>query len=54
MIERAAALGIPPRAVEVRIDRTGGGFRMEARYVVRLDLAVYVVDLHFRAGSGAR
>jgi hypothetical protein len=50
----AASLGIRLRQDEVRIDRTGGRFRVEAKYVVRVDIPVYTVDLHFRAASGAK
>ncbi len=52
--DRAARLGIRLKPEEVRIDRGAGGLRIEARYIVRVDLPVYTVDLHFRAGSGAR
>lgn len=52
--DKAAQLGIPLRPEQVRVDRTGGSLRIEARYIVRIDLPVYTVDLHFHAGSGAR
>ena len=52
--DKAAQLGIPLRPEQVRVDRTGGSLRIEARYIVRIDLPVYTVDLHFRAGSGAQ
>ena len=52
--DKAARLGIPLRPSQVSIDRSGGSLRIEARYIVRVDLPVYTVDLHFRARSGAR
>ena len=30
------------------------GLRIDVRYVVRVDLPVYTVDLHFHPGAGAR
>ncbi|MCW5977178.1 MAG: hypothetical protein KIT09_03835 [Bryobacteraceae bacterium] len=51
---RAASLGIPLRPEDVRVDRGAGRLRIETRYVVRVDVPIYTVDLHFRANSGAR
>ena len=54
VIAGAAALGIPLREDQIRVSRSGGALRVEARYIVRVDVPAYTVDLHFRAGSGAR
>lgn len=50
----AARLGIPLRAEQVQVERSNGSTGIKARYNVRIDLPIYTVDLHFRAGSGAR
>ena len=52
--DQAGRLGIPLRPEQVQVDRTGGSVRIRVLYFVRIDLPVYTVDLHFRAGSGAR
>lgn len=51
---RAASLGIAVKPEEVRVDWRGERLRAEVRYVVRVDLPLYTVDLHFRAHSRAR
>ncbi|MCP5117466.1 MAG: DUF4845 domain-containing protein [bacterium] len=51
---QARALGIPIDTTQVRVDRALGPLRIEVRYIVQVDLEIYTVDLHFRAGSGAR
>jgi len=50
--DQAARLGLEVRAGHVRVRRTDSGVRLEVRYPVRLDLALYTVDLHFRAQAG--
>ena len=52
--DRAARLGIPLKPSDIRLDRSMGGLRIEARYIVRIDLPIYTVDLHFRAGGRSR
>lgn len=51
---RAASLGIPVKPEQVRVEWRGGRMRAEVRYVVRVDLPLYTVDLHFRADGRAR
>lgn len=51
---RAASLGIPVKPEQVRVDWRGGRLQAEVRYLVRVDLPLYTVDLHFRAHSRAR
>jgi hypothetical protein len=53
--ETAARLGIPVRTEQIRVTRAAeGGLYLEARYVVRVDLLLYTVDLHFRPSAGVR
>ena len=54
VIEEAAALALPVKANNVHIKRSPAGLRIDVRYVVRVGLPVYTVDLHFRPGSGVR
>jgi hypothetical protein len=54
ILEKAAALGLPVTADNVRIKRAGEGVRIDVRYVVRVDLPLYTVDLHFYPGAGSR
>lgn len=51
---KARSLGIALNPDQVRVDRTSGHLHVDARYVVRVDVSVYTVDLHFRASSGAK
>jgi len=52
VLDRAAALGLAVRAGQVRVRRTESGVRIDVRYAVPVDLALYTVDLHFRARAG--
>jgi hypothetical protein len=54
VIEKAALLELPVRSDNIRIDRTGGRVRIDVRYIVRVDLPGYTVDLHFYPGAGSR
>lgn len=54
LVERAAELKLPVRADDVHIRRTPQGLGIDVRYIVRVDLPVYTVDLHFHPGAGAR
>ena len=54
LVEKASALELPVKADDVRIRRTADGLGIDVRYVVRVDLPVYTVDLHFHPGAGAR
>lgn len=54
VLDRAARLGIPLRSSQVKVTPAGDRFRIEAPYVVRVDLLLYTVDLHFRPRAGAR
>lgn len=51
--DRAARLGVPLLRSDLKIERKpSGGWRIEALYVVQVDLLVYTVDLHFRPRAG--
>src|SRR5258708_402368 len=47
MAARAAALGLPMRGDDVKITPMGSAIRIEALYLVHIDVAGYAVDLHF-------
>ena len=54
VLERAHALELPVEAANVRIVRSGATVRIDVRYIVRVDLPGYTVDLHFYPGAGSR
>ena len=54
VLEKAALLGLPIKADNVRIQRSDDSMRIDVRYVVRVDLPLYTVDLHFYPGAGSR
>jgi hypothetical protein len=54
IVEEAAALELPVKAGNVHIGRSAAGLRIDIRYVVRVNLPVYTVDLHFKPGAGVR
>jgi hypothetical protein len=54
VLEKAAFLGLPVKAENVRIKRSEDNMRIDVRYVVRVDFPMYTVDLHFYPGAGSR
>ena len=52
IVHQAAALGLPVHSDDVRVTRQDGALRVEVLYIVKIDLPVYTVDLHFRPGAG--
>ena len=54
VLEKAASLGLPVKADNVQVRRSGENMRIEVRYVVRVDFPLYTVDLHFYPGAGSR
>jgi len=54
VLTKAADLELPVKAGNIRIERGPGMVRMDVRYVVRVDLPLYTVDLHFYPGAGSR
>jgi hypothetical protein len=54
ILAKAADLGLPVVAQDVHIRRTADSVHIEVRYMVRVDLPLYTVDLHFYPGAGSR
>lgn len=54
VLDKANDLDLPVKAGNVLIQRSGETLRMEVRYVVRVDLPLYTVNLHFYPGAGSR
>lgn len=54
VLSKAADLELPVVADNVHIQRTVNSVRIEVRYVVRVDLPLYTVDLHFYPGAGSQ
>ena len=51
---RAARLGLPLKPAQVRVDKNSDRLHVEILYMVRVDLPLYSVDLHFRPTAGSR
>jgi hypothetical protein len=51
-VNRAAQMGLPVRASDVHASRTGDRLRVEIIYIIRVDLPLYTVDLHFHPSAG--
>ena len=54
VLDKAADLDLPVKATNVQIERSADSVRIDVRYVVRVDLPLYTVDLHFYPGAGSR
>jgi len=54
VLDKAADLDLPVKATNVQIERSADNVRIDVRYVVRVDLLLYTVDLHFYPGAGSR
>ena len=54
VLQQAHALDLPVQPGDVRIVRSGDVLRIDVRYIVRVDLPGYTVDLHFYPGAGSR
>ncbi len=54
IVQAAQNLGLPVKANDVRIDRSGDRMRVEVRYRVPVELGPYRVDLHFYPGAGGQ
>ena len=51
-VDKAAAIGIPLKASDVRVIPTpSGGFKVDVVYLVRVDVGFYAVDLHFHPAA---
>lgn len=55
VVNHAAQLGLPVRAGDVHVTKTANGLKVDIIYVIRVDLPLYTVDLHFHpsASSGS-
>jgi hypothetical protein len=54
VIEKANELRLPVRSDNIKVVRTQEGTRIDVRYVARIDLPLYTVDLHFYPGAGSK
>jgi uncharacterized membrane protein len=54
VLAKAADLDLPVVADNVHIQRSADSVRIEVRYVVRVNLPLYTVDLHFYPGAGSQ
>ena len=54
VLEKARVLDLPVKPDNVRIFRNPDRLRIDVRYIVRVDLPGYTVDLHFYPGAGSR
>ena len=54
VVAKAHELDLPVKAADVHIDHRPEGIRISVRYIVRVTLPGYTVDLHFYPGAGSR
>jgi hypothetical protein len=54
IVNKAASLGLPVRSDDVHVELSPGAVRVDVLYVVRIDIAGYTVDLHFRPAAGGK
>ena len=54
VIDKAHELNVGVTEGNVHILRSAEGLRIDVRYVVRVNLPGYTVDLHFYPGAGSR
>jgi hypothetical protein len=52
IVNRAASLGLPLHSDDVQVSPSRNALRIDALYVVHVDIAGYSVDLHFRPAAG--
>ncbi len=52
VVNKAAQLGLPLRAGDVKVTKTGNGLHVDIIYIIRVDLPLYTVDLHFHPSAG--
>ena len=53
VVNKAARMGLPVHEADVHVTRAGNGLRVEIIYVVRVELGLYSVDLHFHPAASA-
>jgi len=54
VVAKSHELNLPVTADDVHISQRPEGLRIEVRYLVRVDLPGYTVNLHFYPGAGSR
>jgi len=54
VLTKAGDLELPVVAGNVHIERSTQSVRIEVRYMVRVNLPLYTVDLHFYPGAGSQ
>ncbi|MBK9165917.1 MAG: hypothetical protein IPM24_00465 [Bryobacterales bacterium] len=54
ILDKAASLELPVTDSGIQIRRQEDAVKVDVRYVVRVDLPLYTVDLHFYPGAGSR
>lgn len=54
VLDKAHELSLPVAADNVHIRRMPDRLQIDVRYIVRVDLPGYTVDLHFYPGAGSR
>ena len=54
VLDKAADLDLPVKAGNVQIERSPDTVHIVVRYVVRVDMPLYTVNLHFYPGAGSR
>lgn len=52
ILNKAAQLGLPVLAGNVKVTPAGNGLKVEIVYIVRVDFPLYSVDLHFHPAAG--
>ena len=52
IVNRAAQMGLPVRAGDVKVSKNGNRLRVDIIYIIRVDLPLYTVDLHFHPAAG--
>jgi len=52
IVNKAASMGLPVHSDDVHVEVSRGAVRVDVLYVVRVDIAGYTVDLHFRPAAG--
>jgi hypothetical protein len=52
VLQKASSLGVPLTAQDVQVAPSHNAVRIDALYVVHVDIAGYTVDLHFRPAAG--
>ncbi len=53
VVNHAAQQGLPVRSGDVHATKTANGLRVEIIYVIRVDLPLYTVDLHFHPSASS-